>query len=42
MYNPKHFEQKDLVALRKLIHAYGFATLISHSGGGQSYSDYAG
>ncbi len=33
MYNPKHFEQKDLVALRELIHAYGFATLISHNDG---------
>lgn len=33
MYNPKHFEQKDLAALRELIHAYGFATLISHSDG---------
>ncbi|MGB8339728.1 MAG: FMN-binding negative transcriptional regulator [Burkholderiales bacterium] len=33
MYNPKHFVQNDLRALRELIHAYGFATLISHSDG---------
>jgi transcriptional regulator len=33
MYNPKHFQQQDLVALRELIRAYGFATLISHREG---------
>jgi transcriptional regulator len=33
MYNPKHFVQENLPALRELIRAYGFATLISHGDG---------